>query len=199
MKKILSNMIVTVFLFLSLYSKETGKILFTKDNFLAQIKKINCSIHNETLTIYGNPRSKMNGWRAVNVPIDLKLSPNATIGIKGQVFTKITPNSGGYFLVWLREINKDNKTIKYTGNKYKTSTKLMPCYFEVKLDSKTVATELLFIGVNLTSGSFGQVNDFSYFLVNNKKLNNLKETPVNKKVSKKSNKVKKSFSKSSVK
>ena len=167
MNNLLSSLIVTVFLFLPLCSKETGKILFTKENFLSQIKRINCSIHNEKLTIYGNPRGKMNGWRAVTVPLKLKTTKDITIAIKGEVFTKITPKSGGYFLVWLREIDKNNKTIKYTGSKYKESTKLSPCYFEVKLNSKTVATELLFIGVNLTSGSYGQVSNFSYSIKNN--------------------------------
>ena len=166
MNNLLSTLIVTVFLFLPLSGQETGKILFTKENFLSQIKRINCSIHNEKLTIYGNPRSKMNGWRAVTVPLKLKTTKNVTIGVKGEVFTKILPNSNGYFLVWLREIDKNNKTIKYTGQKYKESTKLLPCYFEVRLDSKTVTTELLFIGVNLTSSSYGQVTNFSYFTVN---------------------------------
>lgn len=170
MNNLLSSLIVTVFLFLPLWSKETGKILFTKENFLSQIKRINCSIHNEKLTIYGNPRGKMNGWRAVTVPLKLKPTKDITIAIKGEVFTKITPKSGGYFLVWLREIDKNNKTIKYTGSKYKESTKLSPCYFEVKLNNQTIATELLFIGVNLTSGSYGQVSNFSYTVVNNSQV-----------------------------
>ena len=187
MNNLLSSLIVTVFLFLPLWSKETGKILFTKENFLSQIKKINCSIHNEKLTIYGNPRGKMNGWRAVTVPLKLKTTKDITIAIKGEIFTKITPKSGGYFLVWLREIDKNNKTIKYTGSKYKESTKLSPCYFEVKLNNQTIATELLFIGVNLTSGSYGQVSNFSYTVVNNSQVK--KESPtLNKKTPNKSKK-----------